>query len=154
MFVSAPIPQICLALSLEFKDSNDSKLCMDKVNELSTTLIDMGSEEMEKKLTSFVKRFSKEKTLVFYASSFISYYFKITGNEELENLFSKLMKENTERIENLHPYDAGYMTGIFSTCLIADNKLNVNLNVPEHIKEAIKYIEKHDYIVHLEKNVE
>jgi len=153
MFVSAPIPQICIALSVYFNDRSDSQICIDKMEEISTTQIDTGSKEMDEKLASFIKRFDKEKTLIFYVSSFVSYYFKIMGDEELSMLFSKLMNENSERASNLHPYDAGYMTGIFSTCIIADNKLNVKLDVPKDIEEAIKYIEKHDFIVHLEKNV-
>lgn len=153
MFVSAPIPQICVALSIYFNDRIDSQICIDKMEEISTTQIDTGSKEMDEKLASFIKRFDKEKTLIFYVSSFVSYYFKIMGDEELSMLFSKLMNENSERASNLHPYDAGYMTGIFSTCIIADNKLNVKLDVPKDIEEAIKYIEKHDFIVHLEKNV-
>ena len=152
MFVSAPIPQICLILCQSFKDTDLIEECMMHLEEISTTEVETKAKTFDDRFTQFVRRLQKEQNLIHYTSAFISFYFNIVNHKRLSEMFNDLMNENSTEIGMLSTYDSGYLTGIFSVCLMADYKMNnKNIQIPKDIQEAINYIESDDFIVHIEK---
>lgn len=153
LFVSSPISQICLALSVQFKSKQDTEKCLEFISEISTNNPKTENEAFDDKLSGFLKDLSNKNNLIFYTASFIALYFEKRKHEEMFDLFTQLMKDYSEYQHRITDYNAGYLCGVFTTALISDLGLNDKDNIPEDIKEAIKYIESENYIVHLEKNV-
>lgn len=156
MFVSAPIPQLCITLSLQFKEAKDTHIVIDIAESMSTTTCEVGIKNFDDKLVNFIKRFDRELNLIYFTAAFVSYYFTILEHEEMADLFTKLMNQyNKYSTQKLHDYDAGYLTGTIVTCLMADQNMNNNvIDIPKDIQEAINYIESEQFIVHLQKHDE
>jgi len=153
MYVSSPVSQICIALAIQFKNESDTEECLNLMSEISTNDPETNSKSFNEKLQQFLKKLSTSKNLVFYTSSFVAYYFEQRKHEEMYDIFTKLMIEYTQYKDPISTYDAGYLCGIFSTALMSDLGLNDKQDIPKDIREAIKYIESENFIVHLEKNV-
>lgn len=152
MYISAPVPHICIALSVHFKDSEDTKTCIDFLENISTMKGDTKSGSLDDMFNKFIKRIDKEKNLIYYLSSFCSYYFQLTNVTEMFDLFSKLMEEYKEHCSMLEKNDIGYISGIFTTALMSDVLNNESTDkIPKDIQEAINYIESEQYIVNLMK---
>lgn len=151
MFVSSPIPLICISLAPEFKNREDSFKVFDAIEKITTTNAETGVIQFDEELSKMIKRIPKDKKLVLSLSSFTSYYFKIIGNDELGDLFEKLMQENIHLLQSKPTPFIQYILGIYSTCLMSDLNLNNDIELPKDIKEAIKYIESNDFKVRLEK---
>ena len=65
LFVSSPISQICLALSVQFKSDKDTQECIDLISELSTNSSQTETESFDIKLSEFLQALSKDKNLIF-----------------------------------------------------------------------------------------
>lgn len=151
MFVSSPVSQICLALAPQFKEEEDMIECLDLLHEISTNHSETGVTSFNDKLTTFLRNLQKDKHLIYYTAAFTTYYFELRDNKELADIFNKLMIDYSNYTKRISEYNAGYLSGVYSTALMSDIQLNYNDNIPETIKQAIKYIESENYIVHLEK---
>jgi len=154
MFISSPIPQLAITISIFFEDPEDSKYCIDYFSNVSTTTTETGADQIDKRLADFVKRLNTNRTLVYFISAFLAYYLELRKQKDISEKYRQLMFENYKYSHNLSNYDSGYISGIFTSCLIADCRMNTDIKVSEQVEEAIKYIESEGFIAHIEKQIE
>lgn len=150
MFVSAPIPQLGLPLVKYLETPEEMEECFELMSNLSTTDINTGSENFDRKLNEFIARLNYDEVLSAFTASFISYYFDIREESRLAELFEKIVINISNDLP-LMPKDRGILQGIFTTCLINDAKSQSKKKIPAAVKEAIKYIESEGFITHLEE---
>jgi len=152
MFVSAPIPQLSLILIERLDEPEDIENCFMLIEELSTTKASTGIKRLDNQLIEFTQKLKKSKVLCYATCSFLAVYYEAIGNKELADIFKKIM-HSTYTNEVPSHNEIGFLIGIFSSCLMSDVNLNNNdLKLPKEVKEAVKFIEKYDLIVHLEKH--
>jgi len=153
MFISAPVPHLCVALSGTFKTKDEKALCLSLMESISTTELDTGSKRINEMFNTFVKRLPNEKNLIFHTAAFLAYYFQIVGHDELCELFTSLTQNYSDYDFAIKQSDTGLLSGIFLTALLSDSKMQSNdgLYIPDNIRQAVEYIESEDFKVHLEK---
>lgn len=149
----ASVRQICMSLS-DFIHSGDAKTTIvskfgSQLSGKSTT----GSIKLDKYLHQFVDRLSKEKSLRFYVSAFLAYYFSIKGDVVLNQLFSDFYSSFDQNDYIIQPKDAAFISGFFLAIMLKDDEIEVKqtTDIPENVFHAVEYIESEGFSVLITK---
>lgn len=150
MISSAPIPQIALACATRMRDDVLREECIALLQNIYCDHYDTGSDTLNKSFERFVNELIKNDSLLYISANFVSYYFELMDEQELNDYFRQICLENQDKYTGIEKFYSGYLAGIFTTALIGDKHLiTSNVKIPEDIKSAIEYIEKYNFKVHL-----
>lgn len=152
MHLLAPIGKIVLIAINYFQDENNKIKAIRELENISTVEYDNSNFELSFNSIINCINIEKEYSLVFIYAT-LSMIFKHLKNYELHHIFEeeydKIKDSQIKDVKNLLTIKwlHGFMSACYSisACNIYEQKQNIEL--PEHIRQAVEYIEKHNYIV-------
>lgn len=154
MIVSAPIPHLAIIMSLEFKDSNNTKDCIDLLEGIETSDVKTGLYQVDDRFVEFTTSLKNNDELKYFCSSFLAFYF---SKREMNELYEKfVILTNEYGVQKPSDFkNLAYIGGLFTSALMNDLQFkhkSKNQSIPEHIEQAVKYLESENFTVYIEKN--